>query len=116
MSEEKKFKIAIPEKCKYTSLLQCPVDPPHDNMLITMTTKGDDKPFREGMIINRRCPEIAGFLFRPMIVDEKTRKRVAPLKKGDIVVVKVVLFTKGDSNKRELYGKIQEKEAELEVT
>lgn len=116
MKEDKKFNIVIPEKCEHTALVQCPVEPPHANMSISFTTKGDDKPFREGKILNRRCPEISGFLFRPQIVDTKSRKRVTALSKGDIVIVKVVLYEKGDSNTRVLSEKIQEEKAELEVT
>lgn len=119
MSEEdnkEKYMIVIPDKVEYTKLLQCPVDPPHDKMSITFTTKGEDEPFREGKIVNRRCPEIAGFMFRPMKIDRKTKARVKPLQDGDIVTVKVTLYNKSEPTKRILSEPIQSLTQDVLIT
>lgn len=114
--DKEKFVIVIPDRCKYTGLLQCLVDPPHDFMSITMTTKGEDEPFREGKVIGRRCPEISGYLFRPMKVDIKKKSRVPALVDGDKIVVKVTLYKEGEPNKRTLSSPIQSLEQEVLVT
>ena len=115
MNEDKYF-IVIPEKVNHTGLLQCPVDPPHDKMSITFTTKGADEPFREGKILNRRCPEIAGFMFRPQRLNRRTKARDTPLKDGDIVIVKVTLYNKSDPTKRTLSDPIQSFSQEVRIT
>lgn len=111
-----KYTIVIPDTVKHTGLLQCPVEPPHDKMSITFTTKGADEPFREGKIVNRRCPEIAGFMFRPQRINKKTKARETALKDGDIVIVKVTLFNKSDPTKRILSEPIQHLEQEVRIT
>ena len=108
--------IVIPPNCKHTEALRAQVDPPHAFMSISMTFPGESGPFREGKLIGRRCPEIAAFLFRPGILDTKTRKRAAPLQKKDKIKIKVTLYKKGDPTKKTLSEPFQTEEAVVEVT
>ena len=116
MSEEKKHTIVIPAKCGYTKPLCCPVDPPHEFMSVEMTLAGEDAPFRTGLIVGRRCPTIDAFLFRPGALNKTSRQRDKPLKKGDIIQIKVTLFKKGDVGKRTLSEPFQSETADVEVT
>lgn len=81
-----------------------------------MTFPGEKKPFGEGKVFDKRFPEIAAFLFRPNLIDKETKERAKPLKKGDKIKVKIVLYKKGDSSKRILSEPFQTEEAEVEVT
>ena len=116
MNEEKKYEIAIPDECPYTGLIQCLVDPPYDKMSVTFTLEGEDEPFRGGKITNRRCPEVSGFMFRPMKLNKKLKKRDEPLKEGDTVIVKVTLFKKSNPSKNTLSEPFQDESNKVKIT
>lgn len=116
MSEEKKHTIVIPPKVEYTKGLHCPVDPPCEFMDISFTKEGETKPFRVGKIIQRRCPEIAAFMFRPNRLNSATGSREPPLQAGDKINVVVTLYKSGDADKRTLSEPYQSEEKIVEVT
>ena len=116
MSEEKKHTILIPDKVEYTKALFCPVDPPCEFMDISFTKEGEDKPFRVGQIIQRRCPEIAAFMFRPNRLNVATGARDPPLQAGDKIKVVITLYKSGDANERTLSDPYQSEEKIVEVT
>ena len=100
--------IAIPDDVEYTKPLICQVDPPCEDMTITFTLVGEDKPFREGKIEGRRCPEIASYMFRPRKLDKTTKQFPEPLKAGDKIIVKIICKDKD--------GKETEETKEVAVT
>ena len=81
-----------------------------------MTLKGEDEPFSFGGVKTRRCPEVAGFLFRPQRLNKSTKKRDAPLKKDDIVIVKVTFWKDYNPDKDKYAREIESFEQEVEVT
>lgn len=81
-----------------------------------MTLKGEDKPFSFGGVKTRRCPEVAAFLFRPQKLNKSTKKRDAPLKEGDIIVVKVTFWKDYNPDKDAYAREIESFEQEVEVT
>lgn len=82
-------KIIIPETVEYTRPLVCLIDPVTNDAEISLTLEGEDTPFRTAEL-KKRSNEIAVFVFRPRTLDVVNKKFTEPLKKGDIINVKVV--------------------------
>lgn len=97
-----KFICIIPKECKHAEAIHCPVEPPHDKMTIEFSNVGDKTPFATGYIAGRRCPEIAGYVFRPTKLNLETRQRDHLLKPGDKVQVSVKFWGKCEQPKTKM--------------
>lgn len=82
--------IIIPKTIKNHNALVCLFDPPTGKASISFTLEDETIPFREGKI-NRRSTEICAFMFRPRTLDIEKSKFTEPLKKGNVINVKVIL-------------------------
>lgn len=86
----KSVKIVIPKQVEHTKILTCLFHPPTNDASISFTLDGETEPFRTGKI-NGRCKEISAYMFRPESLDEEKAQYTKPLKKGDIINVKVTV-------------------------
>lgn len=97
-----KFTCLIPKESKHGEAIHCPVEPPHDKMTIEFFNPDEKTPFATGYVAGRRCPEIAGYVFRPMKLNLESRQRDQHLKKGDKVVVSVKFWNKVEQPKTKM--------------